>query len=77
MVSRLRRQGSFAASAVQFGNVSGAKYELVDSASTMHVIHYMLRVPGGHVTVMATSPTGNLDARLVESVLHSIAITKD
>src|SRR5262245_52082415 len=32
-LSRLRRQGSFAASesAVQFGNASGAKYEFVDS----------------------------------------------
>lgn len=77
MVSRLRKQGRFAASAVRFGDASGAKYELIDTATSTHVIHYMLRVPGGLVTVMATSPTGKLDTPLVESMLHSIAITQD
>lgn len=69
----LRKQGRFAATAVQFGHASGAKYEFIDSNS--RVVHYALRVPGGYVTVMATSPIGKLDAQVVESVLHSIAIT--
>lgn len=74
LISQQRKRGQLQISLIRLTEVSGLKYDFND-ATGVQVVHYVLRVPGGHVTVMATAMGGVVDTELVESFLGSIRIT--
>lgn len=75
-VRDLRGTGCVSTESVEFDDIVGMKYQFLGSNPQHSVVHYSLRVPGGNVRVVATSPVGTLDVAIVESLLPSLRIGK-